>query len=96
MADRVVADADHADELGLDPGLLHHLADRGLRDGLALLDAAARDDGAVLGRVREFEDEQLVEPRLGMLAGDVGGDGRTRSQDCWARIFALCARFFSW
>ena len=96
VADRIVADADDADELRLDPGLLHDLPDRGLLDRLALLDPAARDDRAELGRVREIEDEQLVEPRLRMLAGDVRGDGRTRSQDCWARIFALCARFFSW
>jgi hypothetical protein len=96
MADRIVADADHADELGLDPGLLHDLADRRLVDRLAFLDPASGDDRAVLGRAGEIEDEQLVEPGLGMLAGDVGGDGRTRSQDCWARIFALYARFFSW
>ena len=96
MADGIVADADDADELRLDPGLLHDLPDCGLLDRLALLDASAGHDRAVLGVVREIEDEQLVEPRFGMLAGDVRGDGRTRSQDCWARIFALCARFFSW
>jgi hypothetical protein len=96
VADRIVADADDADELRLDPGLLHDFSDRGLVHRLALLDPSAWDDRAELGGIREIEDEQLVEPRLGMLAGDVRGDGRTRSQDCWARIFALCARFFSW
>ena len=49
-------------------------------------------DRAVLGRIREVEDEQLVEPRLGMLARDVRGDGRSRSQLCCARILALCSR----
>jgi hypothetical protein len=96
VPDRALADADDADELRLDPGLLHHLADRRLVDGLAFFGSASGDDRAVLGRVREIEDEQLVESRLGVLAGDVGGDGRARSQDCCARIFALCARFFSW
>ena len=95
VADRIVADAYYTDELRLDPGLLHDFADRRLLYRLALFDPAARNDGAELWRVRKIEDEQLVEPRLGMLAGDVRGDGRTRSQDCWARSFALCARFFS-
>ncbi len=63
---------------------------------IARLDPAARDDRAVLGFVGEVEDEQLVRSGDRVLAGDVGGDGRTRSQDCWARIFALYARFFSW
>ena len=96
MADRIVADADDAHELRLDPGLLHHLPDRRLLERLAFLDPAARDDRAVLGRIGEVEDEQLVRSGDRVLAGDVGGDGRTRSQDCWARIFALYARFFSW
>jgi hypothetical protein len=96
MAGRIVAEADDADELRLDPGLLHDLPDGGRLNRLAFLDPAAGHNCVELGRVRKIEDEQLVESRLGMLAGDVRGDGRTRSQDCWARIFALCARFFSW
>jgi hypothetical protein len=96
VADRILADPDHADELGLDPGFLHHLPDRCLRDRLALLDPAAGDDRAELGVAREVEDEQLVEAGDRVLAGDVRGDGRARSQDCWARILALYARFFSW
>jgi hypothetical protein len=96
VADRVLADAEHAYKLGLDPGLLHDLADCGLLDGLALLDPTARDDRAELRVAGKVEDEQLVESGLWVLSGDVRGDWRTRSQDCWARIFALYARFFSW
>jgi hypothetical protein len=81
VADRVRADSDDADELGLDPGLLQHLPDRRLLDGLALLDPAAGDDREVV-RMREVEDEQLVEPGLRVLTGDVRGDGRAGSQDC--------------
>jgi hypothetical protein len=95
VSDRVVADADNADELRLDPGLLHDLSDRRFLDRLARLDASARDDRAELGRIREIEDEQLAEPRLGMLTRDVRGDWRSRSQDCCARILALCSRFFA-
>ena len=96
VADRILADADNSDELDLDPGLLHHLADRGLLDRLAFLDPAARDDRAELRVPREVEDEQLVEPRLRVLARYVGGDRRAGSQVFWARILALWARFFSW
>jgi hypothetical protein len=80
MADRVLSDPDGADELRLDPRLLHHLADSGLLDRLAFLDAPAGDHCAELGVAREVEDEQLVEPGFRVLAGDVGGDGRAGSQ----------------
>ena len=89
VPDRVLADPDDAHELRVDPGLLHHLANRGLRHGLALLDAAAGHDCGELGFVGEVEDEQLVEPRFRVLARDVGGDRRARSQLFWARILAL-------
>ena len=91
MSDRILAHADDAHELGLDPGLLPDLADRGLFDRFALLDPAAGHDCAELGIPGKVEDEQLVEPRLRVLAGDVGGDGRAggASQLFWARILAL-------
>ena len=96
MADGVVTDAHHADELGLDSGLLHDFPDRRLLDALALLDPAARDDRAELRVAGKVEHEQLVESGLRLLSSDIRGDGRPRSQLFSARILALYARFFSW
>jgi hypothetical protein len=76
------AEADHAYELDFDPRLLHDLADRGVLDGLALLKPSARDDCAELGIAWEVEDEQLVGPRLRVLARDVRRDWRPRPQLC--------------
>jgi hypothetical protein len=83
---RALRDADLADEGDVNARFLLDLADSRLGNRLAGLDSAAGYDGGVLGEPRDVENEQLVSPSLGMLAGDVGGDGRARSQDCWARI----------
>ncbi len=89
VALRVLCHADLANELDVDSRLLHHLADRGLSDGLTRLDPAARHDRAVLRHPGDVEDEQLVETRLRVLARYVGGDRRAGSQLFWARILAL-------
>jgi hypothetical protein len=78
-----------AHELDVETCLLPHLADRGLLDGFTRFDPAAGNDGRKLRISGEVEDEELVRAGLGMLAGDVGGDRRARSQLFWARILAL-------
>jgi hypothetical protein len=88
VAGRALRGADFPDEHDVDPRLLLDLANRGLGNRLALLDAAAGDD-AELGLIRVAEDEQLVGTGLRVLAGDVGGDRRAGSQVFWARILAL-------
>jgi hypothetical protein len=89
VARGVLGHAELANELDVDAGLLLYLANRRFRDALALLDASSGNDCRELGQLRDVEDEQLVGARLGVLAGDVGGDRRAGSQLFWARIFAL-------
>jgi hypothetical protein len=78
-----------AHELDLETCLLPHLAHRGLLDAFTRFDPAAGNDGRKLRISRKVEDEELVGARLGVLAGDVGGDGWPGSQLFWARILAL-------
>jgi hypothetical protein len=89
VADRVLGHAHLADEPDADARLLLDLAHRGLGDALSFFDPAARDHCRVLRHPRDVEDEQLVGARLGVLAGDVGGDRRAGSQLFSARSLAL-------
>jgi hypothetical protein len=73
----------------VEPGLLFGFSHRGLLDGLALLDPAARHDGGEIRMLGKVEDEELVGTRDGVLARDVDGDWRARSQCCPARSLAL-------
>jgi hypothetical protein len=52
-----------------------------------------------LGHAQFFarlEDQQLIDSGERVLTCDVNDDARPASQLCWARIFALYARFASW
>jgi hypothetical protein len=88
--------AERAPEDNVETGFLPDLAHGRLLDALAFLDTAARHDRGEIRLAGEVEDEKLVGTRLRVLAGDVDGDRRPRSQLCWARSFALYARFASW
>ena len=81
---------------GLGVGCPSPRAPRGPRllDGLALLDPAARTTALYPGSPRSRNSSSRLPLRV--LAGDVGDDGRARSQLLAARILALCSRFFAW
>jgi hypothetical protein len=86
---RLPEDAELADDLDPEPGLLEELALRRLLDGLPGLDAAAGDDSRIVRFVDGVEDEQLVGSGGRVLARDVDDDSRPDVQCDWPRIFAL-------
>jgi hypothetical protein len=86
---RLPEDAELADDLDPEPGLLEELTLRRVLDGFTGLDSASGHHPRIVGLVDGVEDEQLVGSGGRVLARDVDDDSRPDVQFGWARIFAL-------